>query len=239
MKKDYTESGYIEDVITRLALVHPDISFKLINSGKTIIQTTGDGDIKNVIYSIYGKAVASACLNVNYTYEGIEIKGVVGKPEIARSNRGNQIFFVNERYVKDRILSNATEKAFKGMIPIGKFGFLVLNVSLAPNMVDVNVHPAKLEVRFVEEQTVFKAVYYAIQDTLLKAELIANSETPVTGKLGKDASENNEGKEYREDEGRSTIANLFRKIAKSSNNETEFGSNNVIESIYNEKQARF
>ena len=79
LKKDYTESGYIEDAITRLALVHPDISFKLINSGKTIIQTTGDGDIKNVIYSIYGKNVASACLNVNYTYEGITISGVVRK----------------------------------------------------------------------------------------------------------------------------------------------------------------
>lgn len=236
MKKDYTESGYIEDVVTRLALIHPDIAFKLINSGKTIIQTTGDGDIKNVIYNIYGKAVASACLNVNYNYEGIEIKGVVGKPEIARSNRGNQIFFVNERYVKDRILSNATEKAFKGMIPIGKFGFLVLNVNLAPSLVDVNVHPAKLEVRFVEEQTVFKAVYYAIQDTLLKAELIANSETQVTGKIEKNMEENNESKEYAEDEGRSTIANLFRKIAKNSNHETEFGTNNVIESIYNEKQ---
>jgi len=123
------------------------------------------------------------------------------------------------------------------MIPIGKFGFLVLNIKLSPSLVDVNVHPAKLEVRFVEEQTVFKAVYYAIQDTLLKAELIANSETQITGKLGKDMAETKEDKEIKEDEGRSTIANLFRKIAKSANNETEFETNNVIESIYNSKNS--
>ncbi len=243
LKKDYTETGYIEDVITRIALVHPEISFRLINAGKTIIQTTGDGDIKNVIYSIYGKDVASACLNVNYTYEGITITGVVGKPEIARSNRGNQIFFVNKRYIKDRILSNATEKAFKGMIPIGKFGFLVLNLDMAPSAVDVNVHPAKLEVRFQDEQTVFKAVYYAIQDTLLKAELIANSETQITGKLEKSkhddepkSDENHENTEIPET--KNSITNLFRKISKSSNKDFEYGSNNVIESIFKSKEEK-
>ena len=128
-------------------------------------------------------------MNVNYEFEGINITGVVGKPEIARSNRANQIFFVNKRYIRDRILSNAAEKAFKGMIPIGKFGFLVLNIEMAPSLVDVNVHPAKLEVRFQEEQKVFKSVYCGIQDTLLKAELIANSETQITGKLEKDKIE--------------------------------------------------
>ena len=87
-----------------------------------------------------------------------------GKPEIARSNRANQIFFVNKRYVKDRILTSGAEKAFKGMIPIGKFGFLILNLEMTPSLVDVNVHPAKLEVRFQEEQKVFKAVYYALHD---------------------------------------------------------------------------
>lgn len=231
LKKDYTETGYIEDVITRLSLVHPDIAFKLINAGKTIIQTTGDGDIKNVIYSIYGKSVASACLNVNYTYEGITITGVVGKPEIARSNRGNQIFFVNKRYIKDRILSNATEKAFKGMIPIGKFGFLILNLEMAPNAVDVNVHPAKLEVRFEDEQKVFKAVYYAIQDTLLKAELIANSETKITGKLEKekDEEENTDEKEH------SSLAGLFRKISKNTDVDKSVEDTNLIESIYNSR----
>lgn len=231
LKKDYTEAGYIEDVITRIALVHPDISFKLINSGKTIIQTTGDGNIKNVIYSIYGKSVATACLSVDYEYEGIKVTGVVGKPEIARSNRGNQIFFVNKRYIRDRILSNSIEKAYKGMIPIGKFGFVVLNLEMAPGLVDVNVHPAKLEVRFQEEQKVFKAVYCSVQDTLLKAELIASSETPITGKFGDDKQMNNE---YDEME-KSSISGLFRKIAKNANE--DYDSGNVIESIYRSKNG--
>ncbi len=233
LKKDYTETGYIEDVITRLALIHPDISFKLVNAGKTIISTNGDGDIKNVIYSIYGKTVASACLNVNYEYEGINITGVVGKPEIARSNRANQMFFVNKRYIKDKILSNATEKAFKGMIPIGKFGFLILNIEMAPSAVDVNVHPAKLEVRFEEEQKVFKAVYYAIQDTLLKAELIANSETPITGKLEKE--EVKEEPEQEPKQTKTTITDLFRRIKTTTNTEMPYAENNMIENIYNSK----
>ena len=176
LKRDFTEAGYIEDVITRIALVHPEIAIKLINTGKTVIQTNGNGDIKTVIYSIYGKDVAGALIETNYTYEDMHIFGVVGKPEIARSNRANQIFFVNKRYIKDKALSSAAEKAYKGMIPIGKFSFLVLNIEMNPSKVDVNVHPAKLEVRFEEENTVFKAVYHAIKDALLKAELVANTD---------------------------------------------------------------
>lgn len=178
LKKDYTESGYIEDVITRLALVNPNIAFKLINTGKTIIQTTGNGDKKSIIYSIYGKEIAEGIEEVNYEFEDVKINGVVGKPEIARSNRSRQLFFVNDRYVKDKTLSSAADKAFKGMLPIGKFGFLVLNIHINPSKVDVNVHPAKLEVRFEEESKIFKAVFHSIQDTLLKTELVANAERP-------------------------------------------------------------
>ena len=176
LKKDYTESGYIEDVVTRIALVHPEIAIKLINTEKTIIQTNGNGDLKTVIYSIYGKDVAGGLIETDYTYEDMHIYGVIGKPEIARSNRANQIFFVNERYIKDKSLSSAAERAYKGMIPIGKFSFLVLNVDMNPSKVDVNVHPAKLEVRFEEENVVFKAVYHAIKDALLKSELVADTD---------------------------------------------------------------
>ena len=158
LKKDFTEAGYIEDAVTRIALVHPEIAIKLINSGKTVIQTNGNGDLKTAIYSIYGKDVAGALIETEYTYEDMHVYGVIGKPEIARSNRANQIFFVNKRYVKVKVLTSSAEKAYKGMIPIGKFSFLVLNVDMNPGKVDVNVHPAKLEVRFEEENTVFKAV---------------------------------------------------------------------------------
>ncbi len=172
LKKDYTESGYIEDVIARLALVNRSISFKLINSGKPVIQTSGNDDIKSVVYSIYGKDVAEAIINAEYELDGIKVTGVVGKPEIARSNRANQLFFVNGRYIKDKTLTAASEQAFKGMIPINKFGFIILNVELDPSLVDVNVHPAKLEVRFEDENKVFKAVYHAIKEALSKKELV-------------------------------------------------------------------
>ena len=176
LKKDFTESGYIEDAVTRLALVNPNISFKLINSGKVVIQTSGNGDIQAVIYGIYGKDVAENVLKVDYTYEDINITGVVGKPEIARSNRANQIFFVNKRYVKDKTLSGAIEKGYKGLLTIGKYAFSILNIDMDPSKVDVNVHPAKLEVRFSDESKIFKAVYHAVNDTLLKNDLIKSSE---------------------------------------------------------------
>ena len=179
LKKDFTEAGYIEDVVTRIALVNPDIAIKFISSGKTIIQTTGNGSMQDVIYAIYGKDIATSILDVDYHYEDIHISGVVGKPEIARSNRSNEMFFVNKRYIKDKVLTGATEKAFKGMIPIGKYGFVVLNIEMDPSKVDVNVHPAKLEVRFAEENKIFKALYHAIQETLLKAELVSSPEREV------------------------------------------------------------
>ena len=176
LKKDFTESGYIEDAITRLALVNPNIAFKLINTGKTIIQTAGNGDIQAVIYGIYGKNIAENVLKVDYTYEDIHISGVIGKPEIARSNRSNQLFFVNNRYVKDKTLSGAIEKGFKGLLTIGKYAFSILNIEMDPSKVDVNVHPAKLEVRFSDESKIFKSVYHAVNDTLLKNDLIKNSD---------------------------------------------------------------
>ena len=114
--------------------------------------------MKSVVYSIYGKEIAENILEVDYTYEDIRVTGVIGKPAISRSNRANQLFFVNKRYIKDKTLTSSAEQAFKGMITIGKFGFLVLNLDMNPQKVDVNVHPAKLEVRFEEESKVFKAV---------------------------------------------------------------------------------
>ena len=171
LKKDFTESGYIEDVITRIALIHPEVSIKFINTGKIAISTNGSGNIKDAIYNIFGKEVANSLINVEYEYEYIKIKGVIGKPNICRSNRSNQIFYVNSRYVKDKTLSSAVEQAFKGTLPFGKFPFLVLNVELTPSKVDVNVHPAKLEVRFAEESLVFKAMYHAVKDSMINQDI--------------------------------------------------------------------
>lgn len=229
LKKDYTESGYIEDAITRLALINPNIAFKLVNSGKTIIQTSGNGNIQDVIYSIYGKDIATSVLDVDYEYEEMRVTGVVGKPEIARSNRSNQLFFVNKRYVKDKTLSSAVESAFKGLLPIGKYGFLVLNIEMNPAKVDVNVHPAKLEVRFQEEGKVFKAIYHAIKDTLLKSELVANTEKTV---------EQIEKEEVQPSVQKSSFSDLFRKISKSQEHEEKQDNlqDNILEQIYKQKE---
>lgn len=231
LKKDFTEAGYIEDVITRIALVNPDIAIKLTSNGKVIIQTTGNGNIQDVIYSIFGKDIASGVLDVDYTFEDLKITGVIGKPEIARSNRSNQMFFVNKRYIKDKVLTGATEKAFKGMIPIGKFGFVILNIEMEPSKVDVNVHPAKLEVRFEEENKVFKAIYHAIQETLMKAELIASPEREVED--SKEAVEQvKQG---------NVFSNLFKNIVSNKEKEKEIFEEtrkqpNIIEQMYNERK---
>ena len=226
LKKDYTESGYIEDVITRIALVNPNIAIKLINTGKTVIQTNGNGDIKSVIYSIYGKDVATGVMPVEYAYDDIQVSGVIGKPEIARSNRSNQLFFVNKRYIKDKTLSAATEQAYKGLIPIGKFGFVVLNITMNPAKVDVNVHPAKLEVRFEDESKIFQSIYHAIKDTLLKGELVANTEKQ---EINQNKEEVSKGLyDFRKNE--------TEKIEQYTNEESKIKTNNIVQDIYNKAQ---
>ncbi len=174
----------------------------------------------------FGEDITRSVLNVDYPYENIKITGVIGKPEIARSNRSNQMFFINKRYVKDRILSSATENSFKGLIPIGKYGFVILNIDMDPSKVDVNVHPAKLEVRFDDENKIFKAVYHAIRDTLLKAELIADTKETVEPYNGNNFSNTNT---------KSSITDLFRKIKKEDKKETEEIKDNAIYDIYTKK----
>lgn len=176
LKKDFTEAGYIEDAVTRIALANPNVAIKLVNGARVIVQTTGNGDIRGVIYSIYGKEIAESVVDVSYEYEDVKVQGVVGKPEIARNNRSYQIFFVNKRYIKDKTLSAATEQAFKGLITVGKYGFLILNIDINPKKIDVNVHPTKLEIRWQEDQNVFKAVYHAIREGLLKEDLVKDTE---------------------------------------------------------------
>ena len=230
LKKDFTESGYIEDVITRMALVHPEIAFKFINTGKVVIQTPGNGDMKSVIYTIYGKEIADNVLETDYQYDDITIKGVIGKPGIARSNRANQIFFVNDRYIKDKTLTSAAERGFKGLLTIGKYGFVILNIKLDPSKVDVNVHPTKLEVRFQEDSKVFKAVYHAIYDTLLKNDLIQDTEKEYTEaeKLGRAESFKTQTVQ--------TSASLFRTPQEKKENPSS--ESNMMEEIYKSRMQK-
>ncbi len=240
LKKDYTEAGYIEDAVTRVALINRNVAIKLISNGKTVVQTTGNGDLKTVIYSIYGKDIASEIIEVDYDYEGMKVSGVIGKPVIARGNRGNQLFFLNGRYIKDKNLTAAADQAYKGMIPVGRYGFIVLNLEINPKLVDVNVHPAKLEVRFEEETKVFKAIYHAIKTNLAKSELVANVEKEELTENEKNVE--NKAKELNRtaneilnnyyEEKKGGITGLFQKIVKEPEETQEEINNNHLEEIF-------
>lgn len=166
LKKDYTEAGYIEDVMTRLALVHPEIAFKYINNGKPVITTTGDGKIDMTIYSIFGKDTMQNIIPVSYEYEGRKITGVIGNPKLARSTRQYEFTYINDRFVKDKMMSKAIEDAFEQALSIGKFPFAVINVSINPSEVDVNVHPAKLEVKFQDESAIYSVIYHGVRNAV-------------------------------------------------------------------------
>ena len=174
LRKDFTEAGYIEEIMQRIALANPGVAIKLIDTGKTALQTSGSGKLEDTIYEIFGRQTVDNLLPVDYTYEDIHVTGVIGKPILSRSNRTNQLFFINKRYIKDKTLTSAADQGFKGLVTIGKHGFLILNLDMDLKKVDVNVHPTKLEVRFQEESKVFKSVYHAIKETLLKSDLISD-----------------------------------------------------------------
>ncbi len=176
LKKDATEAGYVSDIMERLALAHPDISFKFIQNNQVQLHTPGNHEILSVIYSIYGKDIAKSVLPIDYESEGLTISGFVGKPEIARGTRNSQSFFLNGRYIKSRIVTSALEEAYKTLLMQNKFPFCVLLLKASPESFDVNVHPQKLEVRFANESLVFSAVYHGVKNTLLGTSLIRSYE---------------------------------------------------------------
>ena len=170
LKKDYTEAGYIEDVITRLSIIHPEISFKYISSGKNIISTSGDGKIETAVYSVFGKDTIQNLIGVDYEYEGRKITGVIGSPHLARNTRQNEFTYINSRFVKDKIMSKAIEDAYDQALSIGKFPFAILNVAINPSEVDVNVHPSKLEVKFQDENVIYSVIYHGVRNAVKRYE---------------------------------------------------------------------
>ncbi len=168
LKKDAIEAGICAAIIDKLILSHPEISFKFIKDGKEILKSSGNGKISSAIYSVYGKEFHSQMIPLDYDYEGIKISGFVCKPEFSKANRGMQNFFVNNRYVKVKIASVALEEAFKNLLMVGKFPCCVIYIDVSPKLVDVNVHPAKTEVKFVNEKSVFDAIYFAVKSAIMK-----------------------------------------------------------------------
>ncbi len=166
LKKDVSEGNAVAAVMDRLALSHPEISFSLTRDGREELHTPGDGDLYNCIYAVLGKDFAKQLIPVDYTLDGVKVHGYVSALSAARPNRTMQHFFVNRRYVKTRTAMAALEQAYKGSIMSGKFPACVLFVELPPETVDANVHPAKVEIRFIDERPVFSAVYHGVKTAI-------------------------------------------------------------------------
>lgn len=179
LKKDVSEGNAVAGVVERLALSHPEIAVKFIRNGRVELQTPGDGEVLSCIHAVFGKQFASTLLPVEYAYGGVSVKGFVCKPENARPNRTMQHYFVNNRYVKTQTAMVAIERAYKGMIMVGRFPACVLFVDLPAETVDANVHPAKIEVRFINEKPVFDAVYYGVRSALESRSAIRQMEISV------------------------------------------------------------
>lgn len=162
LKKPATESGYISDIINKMALGHPEVSFKFINNDTTILHTSGNNDLKAVIFNIYGKDAFKKMIEINSVSEDYKISGLIGKPELSRANRNYENLFINGRYIKSKIVSNAMEDAYKTRLLIGKFPVYVINMTIPPSSVDVNVHPTKLEVRFDNEDNIYNFIYESV-----------------------------------------------------------------------------
>ena len=166
LKKDITESMAVSAMVEKIALSKPNIAFKLIVDGNVKLQTYGDGELKNAIYSVFGRDFASKLINTSIELEGIRVEGFIGRPDNVRANRNYQNFFINGRYVKTKTALAAIEQAYTSYIAPDKYPCCVLFITINPNTVDVNVHPAKLEVKFSNEKPVFEAIYYAVRNAL-------------------------------------------------------------------------
>ncbi|MCR5187095.1 MAG: DNA mismatch repair endonuclease MutL [Clostridia bacterium] len=176
LKNDGTEYRYIKELIQLIALANPDVSIKLIGDGRVSFQTNGNGKLEDIIYTLYGRNVYDNLVKVDYVDYNIRVTGVVGNSYMAKENRKEQISFLNKRPIKNPILIKAADQAFKGSIGIGKFGFYVLNIEMPANCYDVNVHPTKQEVRFKDEDFVYKAFYRSIKTSILDKAFLGNEE---------------------------------------------------------------
>ncbi len=166
MKKDSTEGNSVAGILDKLALSHPEISFRFIRDGKEQLHTPGDGKLSSTIYAVYGREFSSTLIPVKYELGHVRVEGCISAPTSSRPNRSMQNFFINGRYIRSRTAMAALEEAYKGSIMVGKFPACVLHLHLSFGAVDVNVHPAKLEVRFVNERPIFDAVYHGVKSAL-------------------------------------------------------------------------
>lgn len=176
LKQDATEFRYIKEMVINIAMANLDVAIKLINDGKTVFKSNGSGKMQDLIFLIYGKEISENLVDVNYQEENIKITGVVGNTLVARDSRKDQIIFLNKRNIKNKTLLNSADEAFKAGIGIGKYGFFILNIEAPANMYDVNVHPTKTEVRFKNDEQMYRVLYRAMKNAMLNKEFMGNKE---------------------------------------------------------------
>ena len=178
LKTAMTEAGHVNELMIRLALSHPEVSFEFINNGQTKLHTSGNGKLKDTIYSLFGREIAMNLLPVEAEYAGLKVTGFVGKPLISRGNRNYENYFINGRYVKSNIIAKAIEDGYKEFIMQHKYPFTVLHFEVNGSDIDVNVHPTKMELRFSNQQQVYNFVFDAIKGAFVEKELIPKVELP-------------------------------------------------------------
>lgn len=171
LKKDVAEGNAVSALVDKIVLSHPEVAFTFIRDGKQVLRTFGDGKLLYAIYSVFGKDFAKGLIPVDYTLDSVSVKGYISKPINARPNRNMQNFFINGRFVKTRTGMAALEEAYKGSIMVGKFPSAVLQLTVPYEIIDVNVHPAKIEVRFINERPVFDAIYHAVKSALQQGDV--------------------------------------------------------------------
>ncbi len=178
LKTAMTEAGHVNDLMVRLALSHPEVSFEFIHNGQTKLHTSGNGRLKDTIYNVFGREIANNLLEVNARIDGVSVTGYVGKPIISRGNRNYEIYFINGRYVKSNTIAKAIEDGFKDFMMQHKYPFTVLHFEVDGEKIDVNVHPTKMELRFSNQQQMYNFVYEAIKSAFQEKELIPKVELP-------------------------------------------------------------
>ena len=194
LKKDVTEGNQVAGIVDRMAISHPEISFRFIRDGKQMLITSGNGDLKSTIYSVLGKEMSDSLMSVDYSYNNMRLTGFVSKPTASRKSRAGQYFYINNRIVKSKTAMAALEQAYKNTIMVGRFPACVLNIELNPSQVDVNVHPAKTEVRFANEKPIFDLVYYGVKTAIEKDRTVKEvefKEKPIYQQVPKTTYQNN------------------------------------------------
>jgi len=178
LKSAMSEAGLCSELMQRMALSRPEIAYKFINNGKIVLQTSGNGNLKEVIYQIYGREIAANLLEVRHIEEsaGISVAGFIGKPMVSRGNRNYENYFINGRYIKSSVVSKAIEEGYRSYMMQHKYPFTALHITMDTAMIDVNVHPTKLEVRFSDSEAVYYAVYHAVRDALAGKNMIPQVE---------------------------------------------------------------